>query len=137
MSEAPQVAIPIQVALRWSDQDLLGHVNNAKIMTLVEEARIRALTQIQHQVGWEGPLEMVLRTATTDFLRPVMYTDHVVVNVWVSKVGRTSFVLQHQLVQDGVVCATVEAVMVVFDSKQQTSVPIPESIRAAFQEINA
>ena len=31
----------MELQLRWSDEDALGHVNNARIVTLMEEARIR------------------------------------------------------------------------------------------------
>ena len=78
---------------------------------------------------------MVLRTAHTEFLRPVMYADCVTVNVWLSRIGNTSYVLQHELVQDDEVCVTVEAVVVVFDSKTQAAAPIPAPIRAAFETV--
>lgn len=70
MSQAPPNALEIPIELRWSDQDLLGHVNNAKLMTLAEEARIRSLERLRRQLRLEGPLDMVLRTTQTDFLRP-------------------------------------------------------------------
>lgn len=50
MSKAPQNALEIPIELRWSDQDLLGHVNNAKLMTLAEEARIRSLGRLREQL---------------------------------------------------------------------------------------
>ena len=56
MSNAPKNALPIEIQLRWSDQDLLAHVNNATIMTLVEEARIRAITDLQQRGELNGPL---------------------------------------------------------------------------------
>lgn len=31
----------ITLALRWSDQDANGHLNNARIVTLMEESRVR------------------------------------------------------------------------------------------------
>ena len=137
MSNAPKNALPIEIQLRWSDQDLLAHVNNATIMTLVEEARIRASTELQQRGQWNGPLEMVLRTATTEFLRPVMYEDSVVVNVWVSHIGNTSFVLQHELLQYGEICVTVEAVVVLFDVEKQASKPIPDPLRAVLETVSA
>lgn len=137
MSKAPKNALPVKIQLRWSDQDLLAHVNNATIMTLVEEARIRALTDLQQRAQWEGPSDMVLRTATTEFLRPVLYEDSVVVNVWISRIGNTSYVLQHELIQDGEICVTVEAVVVVFDAEKQVSMPIPDPIRAVFETVLA
>ena len=137
MSNAPSNALTIEIQLRWSDQDLLAHVNNATIMTLVEEARIRALHQLQKQAQWDGPLDMVLRTAQTEFLRPVMYEPSVTVNVWVSRIGNTSYVLQHELIQNGEICVTVEAVVVVFDSNKQAPMPIPDPIRAGFETVFA
>lgn len=137
MSQAPQNAININIALRWSDQDLLGHVNNAKIMTLVEEARIRTVAQLQQQGGCDGPLDMVLRTSQTDFLRPVLYTGNVEVNVWISRIGNTSYVMRHELVQDDQVCVTVEAVVVMFDSAKQAPMVIPDRIRRALESVSA
>lgn len=137
VSQAPANALPIEIQLRWSDQDLLAHVNNATIMRLAEEARIRALTQLQRSVGWEGPLDMVLRTAHTEFLRPVMYDDSITINVWVSRIGNSSFVLQHELVQDGEICVTIEAVVVAFDADNQAPMPLPDQIRAAFESVLA
>src|SRR5699024_1295251 len=43
-ADAPQNAFRCELQLRWSDQDLLGHVNNARTVTLAEEARVRADT---------------------------------------------------------------------------------------------
>ena len=137
MSNAPHNALPIEIQLRWSDQDLLAHVNNATIMTLVEEARIRAMTELQQHSEWNGSLDMVLRTATTQFLRPVMYEDSVTVNVWISRIGNTSFVLQHELLQDGEICVTVEAVVVLFDAEKQVSRQIPDTLRAVLESVSA
>jgi acyl-CoA thioesterase FadM len=33
--------------VRWSDQDMLGHVNNARLITLVEECRVRWMNEIR------------------------------------------------------------------------------------------
>lgn len=104
-------------------------------MTLLEEARIRALHVLQDRVQWTGPFDLVVRTAHTDFLLPVLYTDQLVVNVWVSRIGNSSFVLQHELVQGGNVCVTLEAVMVAFDAEQQRAATIPDPIRTALQSV--
>ena len=137
MSNAPKNALEVNIELRWSDQDLLGHVNNAKLMTLAEEARIRCVVRIQEQLEWTGPLDMVLRTTKTDFLRPVMYEGSVKVHVWVSRIGNTSYVMQHELLQNGDVCATVEATVVMFDSEKQVPMSLPDEIRAALESISA
>lgn len=137
MSQVPPNALEIPIELRWSDQDLLGHVNNAKLMTLAEEARIRSLERLRRQLRLEGPLDMVLRTTQTDFLRPVMYEDAIKVLVWISRIGNTSYVMQHELIQNGEVCVSVEAVVVMFDSQQQAPMPLPDEVRAALESMAA
>lgn len=137
MSQAPQNALEISIELRWSDQDLLGHVNNAKLMTLAEEARIRSLDRLRRQYELPGPLDMVLRTTHTDFLRPVMYEDAIKIMVWISRIGNTSYVMQHELIQNGEVCVNVEAVVVMFDSEKQAPMSLPDEVRTAFESVAA
>lgn len=137
MSNAPETCLEFDIELRWSDQDLLGHVNNAKLMTLAEEARIRALTQLQQRFNIQLSLDTVLRTTQTDFLRPVMYDGSVKIFIWISQIGNTSFVMQHELHQNGHKCVTVEAVVVLFDPETETSASIPDDMRAALESVAA
>src|SRR5699024_10843456 len=99
---------------------MMGHVNNARIMTLVEEARIRAMEQFQRKAGSDEPFGAVLRTTSTEFFRPVMYPDDVVIRIWVSRIGNTSFEMHHELSQNGKVAVTVEAVVVMVFNDQQS-----------------
>ena len=135
MSNAPQHAQEILIELRWSDQDLMGILNNAKLMTLVEEARVRSLDALLAQIDWSGSVDAVLRKVETDFLRPVHYKDAVKVLVWVSKIGNTSYTVQHELIQDGQVCMAVEAVVVLFDAENQAPQPIPDEVRAVLETV--
>lgn len=137
MSKAPENALEFNIELRWSDQDLMGHVNNARIMTLAEEARIRAMEQLQDAADTGESFEAVLRTSQTDFLAPLMYPDDVVVRIWMTRIGNTSFVMQHELSQNGQVAVTVEATVVMFSSKEQKSTPIPDNVRAALESTSA
>jgi len=137
MSQAPENALELNIELRWSDQDMMGHVNNARIMTLIEEARVRSMEQFQRQAGADEPFGAVLRTTSTEFFLPVMYPDDVVVRIWVSRIGNTSFVMQHELSQNGQVAVTVEAVVVVFSNEQQQPMPISENVRGALETVMA
>ncbi|GAA2027049.1 thioesterase family protein [Yaniella flava] len=137
MSKAPENAIELNIALRWSDQDLMGHVNNARIMTLAEEARIRVMGQLQRTAGTDEPFEAVLRTTNTDFLRPITYPEDIVVRIWISKIGNTSLVMHHELSQHGEVAVTVEAVVVMFSSELQAPTPITGQVREALESVSA
>ena len=50
--------LPVPVRIRWSDLDAYGHVNNAALLTLLEEARVTAF--------WAGGPEGSPTTAVID-----------------------------------------------------------------------
>lgn len=110
------IATPIDIELRWSDQDINGHVNNARILALVEEARIRT-AQLWHAStpGAEGP-KRVVRALNSIFDNEVHYGKETTVWVWVPKVGNTSFVIGQVLTQDDQPCVYTEATMVVVNA---------------------
>src|SRR5699024_7156615 len=45
--EASVATFEYSPEVRWSDQDMLGHVNNARLITLVEECRVRWMHEIR------------------------------------------------------------------------------------------
>lgn len=127
---APQ-AYRFEMQLRWSDQDLLGHVNNARIVTLAEEGRIRA-DQAWFADAAKGG-SRVVRTQRIDFDAPILYGHSLEISVWVARIGRTSFTLVHDLWQQGRRCALVEAVMVEVDAETGRPVVISDHDREIFQ----
>lgn len=137
MSNAPANALEVHVELRWSDQDLMGHVNNARIMTIIEEARVRAMDQLRRMAGVGGSFGAVLRTTNTEFLAPVMYPDEVVVRIWIERIGNTSFVMHHELNQNDQVAVTVDATVVMFSSESQKPMSIPDPVRTALESVSA
>ncbi|WP_334683684.1 acyl-CoA thioesterase [Arthrobacter sp. CAN_A214] len=40
MNPAPPAALRCAIALRWSDMDAYGHINNVQVLRILEEARI-------------------------------------------------------------------------------------------------
>lgn len=122
LAQIQMIATPIETSLRWSDQDINGHINNVRILTLMEEARIRA-TQLWTDTtpGTSGPRRLV-RAMNTEFTQEVVYARDTTVWVWIPRIGTTSFVFGHLLVQEEEPCVYTEATMVVLD---ETGAPRP------------
>lgn len=101
MSEAHQDAksVDIDLQLRWSDEDALGHVNNARVVTLMEEARLR-FTQPRSDSG-RFPFGTVVASMKVDYLRPLYYQPNMIVRLSVVRIGTKSFTLRHVGIQDG------------------------------------
>lgn len=133
MSNLQQIresATPIALQVRWSDLDTNGHVNNARIVSLFEEARIRA--REKWRAGGSDPLngQLLVRAQTTSFDNEVLYGPDTSILVWVTRIGNSSYVVGQLLLQDEQPCVYMEVTMVVVDS--QTGKPTRHS--TAFQQ---
>lgn len=126
----PTVAYRTTLQVRWSDQDLNGHVNNARVITLLEEARIEASRSWSRHSEDHRDLARVMRSMSVDFHRPVHYLAPLSAYVWVARLGNTSITIGHALVQDDVLCVACEAVMVLVDPTTGKPTPAPETMRA-------
>ena len=96
--------------VRWSDQDLYGHVNNARIVTLAEEARVRFGVETGPD-RTEQEARVVARQ-TVDYHAPVHYGPELTLKVGVLRVGGSSYTLRQQGHQNGRAVFTVDTVMV-------------------------
>jgi len=109
-------ATPVQVELRWSDQDVNGHVNNARILTVIEEARVRAVHQWTATMPDGTGYRRMVRALNTRFDREVQYGPETTVWVWIPRIGNTSYVVGHLLVQNNQPCVYTEVTIVVVDA---------------------
>jgi acyl-CoA thioester hydrolase len=116
----------IRVPVRWRDLDMLGHVNQSVYHEMLEEGRAGLVQQLQ--LGFS----FVMARIELDY-RSEIRKDHGEVEIVsrVGSVGRSSFVLEHEmLVGDGVVAATGNAVLVVWDAEARGSRPLTGDERA-------
>jgi len=118
--------------VRWDDIDAFGHVNNAKYLTYIQEARFQ-WSFYQYAAKNEKPtlVEMVVAKAEIDYLVPIYeggrYYD---VNLWVESIGNSSFVMGYEVVGDnGVVHAKVKSVQVAVSMETKKSRPLTEPER--------
>jgi acyl-CoA thioester hydrolase len=112
------------VQLRWSDPDSLGHVNHARALSLIEDARLAMVD------GSGGGL--ILARLEADYLRQLYYRpgERLCVTSWVTRLGTKSFTVRQELVQDGEVAIRADVVMVMFDFATDTSRPLTDEERA-------
>ena len=119
--------------VRWDDLDAMGHVNNAKYLTLAQEARFE-WSHMQHHVKGEKPgirdREMVVARAEVDFLKGItsggIFVDVV---LWVEKIGNSSFHMVYEISNSGELCARVRTVQVGVDHTAAKSRPLSDEER--------
>ncbi len=79
----------LNIPLRWSDMDAFGHLNNARIFTYFEEARIRMLED--HAGDWTGEAGPVVVHAACTYKRPIVHPSTLVIHLGTDAPSRTSF----------------------------------------------
>lgn len=106
-----------QVAMRWSDMDAYGHVNNVQFLTYVEEARVEMFKSVPLSGIDQVAAGILVAHSEIRYRRPLRHRhEPVPIDVWVTKIGGASFTLGYQVYdEDGVVYATAGSTMVPYD----------------------
>lgn len=122
-----------QTQIRWSDTDLVGHVNNLAFGAYCELGRAHFMSRIANQTALDGPL-FVLARLTIDFVQEMHWPGMVDIGTGVISLGNTSMTLGNGIFLDGTCRGTGQATMVYIDRTVRKPTPIPEELRARFQE---
>ena len=93
---APFVA---QVPLRWTDQDVYRHINNARAVTLLEEARVALVFDAAEAAGVSGLRDGLLVVGLhVDYRRQIPYrADGLRVTMQVDEVRAASFRIVYEM----------------------------------------
>ena len=121
----------IPIALRWSDLDALNHVNNARYLTFLEQARIEWFDTVDEpwMTDEMGP---VVATATLNFRRPIEYPASIAVELFTERLGNTSVTIGHRIVAaDGTLYCDGHVVAVWINRRSGKPVPLPAAVRRA------
>ena len=104
------------VSVRWSDMDAYGHINNARFLTLYEEARV-AMFFVGARKHGLGSFEegIVIARHEIDYLRPVNYGEPVRIEMWVSQLRAASFTVSYELFDDGALASRAKSVCVPYN----------------------
>lgn len=126
--------------LRWSDLDAYGHVNNARFLTLYEEARVALMFSGGRAWGVSSFADgVVIRRHEVDYLRPVDYAmgrataeeaPMVRIEMWIPEIRVSSFTVAYELFDGEVLASRARSVLVPFDLEQQRPRRITDAERA-------
>jgi acyl-CoA thioester hydrolase len=115
------------VAVRYSDLDTFGHVNNAVYATLCEEARVHYFRDVMGLSVHE--ISFVIARLELDYERAIPDVGEAVIAVDITGFGRTSFTMGYELRHGGETVATAETVQVMVDDEGRPT-EIPDGWRA-------
>lgn len=100
-----RLAVPVTV--RWSDLDAYGHVNNAALLTLLEEARITAFwsggpagspeTAIIDAAPGATSLTIIARQESEYLAQIPHHREPIVVDTWIGRIGGASMLVCYEV----------------------------------------
>ena len=129
-----------ECALRWSDMDTYGHVNNSRFLTLYEEARVALFFVGARRLGLTSFEDgIVIARHEVDYLRPVDYgigpdgqprPPLVRIELWVEEVRASRFTVVYELFDGAALASRARSVCVPFSLHGQYPRRLTEAERA-------
>ena len=131
-SEHKQLA-RVSISVRWRDMDAMGHVNNAKYVSYLEEARVRWMLGVEG-VSLSDRIVPVVAATNVNYRLPIVWPNDIVVELFVERLGNSSVTIGHRIVDqqdESKLYSDGNVVVVWMDAQTGKSAPLPEAVREA------
>jgi acyl-CoA thioester hydrolase len=115
------------LSIRWSDCDMLQHVNNVNFFRYFEEARIEWIISLRSK-GFKN-FSCVVAATDCVFLKPITFPSNLEIKIFGGDAGNKSMVTRTELYVSGVLHAKGNTTLVFVNPETGDSVTIPEDIR--------
>ena len=126
---------PLKIQVRFSDLDILGHVNNVIYLSYFEMARIHYFTAL---VGpnWDWLKEgVVLVKNDVEYHVPILLHDEPKIFLFVTEIRNKSFSLAYKIMINEKLHTTGGSTLVCFNSAIQQSIVIPPIMREGLSKL--
>ncbi len=131
----------LEIDVRFSDTDARGHVNNAVYLTYCEIGRIKYWTDVTGEAFTSvaaAAESLILAEARITYRAQTFYGEVVSVQTRATRIGRSSFTLEHRLVAAAPgdkprLVAVSDSILVRFDYVAESAIPLSDEQVAAIE----
>jgi acyl-CoA thioester hydrolase len=117
------------IEVRFRDFDSMGHVNNSVFLSYLEMLRINYVQQVfKIKILTPNDFSFILANVTIDYKYPIE-VQHIKGEIWVSRIGTSSFEFSYKLYNDKHIFALAKTTQVSYDYKSRTKIPIPTNMK--------
>lgn len=133
---APQpMALADQV--RFSEIDMLHHVNNKAYFDWFEATRVQYSTHLANRHFDSNDLpRVVIRNASVRYVKEILPGESYVTTARVKTFRNTSYLMEQQVWAGGELRATLDVVLVLRTQDGAAGYPIPDSLKKQFMELD-
>lgn len=126
---------PAKIQVRYSDLDLMGHVNNSVYLSYFEMARVHYFKQLVG-VNWDWRKEGVLLVRNEiDYLKPILLNDEPEVHMTLEKIGEKSISLLYEIKVNQEVYTKGKSILVCFNAEEGKTIQVPKVIVEAMEKL--
>lgn len=126
---------PARIHVRFSDLDVMGHVNNSIYLSYFEIARVHYFAQLMGTEWNWRTAGVVLAKNEVEYIKPILLHHEPHVSVFTERVGSKSFTLSYEIRVEGEIHAKGGSVLVCFDSDKGETILIPEVMKEALVQM--
>jgi acyl-CoA thioester hydrolase len=134
--EKKKLVYEMLIPIRWGDMDALGHLNNGSYFRYLESIRVDWMYAVggKPDPKGEGP---VIVNAFCNFYKQLEYPGNVLVRMYVSDPGRTTFETWATMAREEapeVICAAGGATTIWVDFPAQKAKTLPDWLRLLVED---
>ena len=124
---------PIKIQVRFSDLDVLGHVNNSVYLSYFEIARVAFFSPLMG-LDWDWQKKGVLiKKNEIEYFSPILLHQEPEISIYTRSIGTKSFILEYDLYVNEKLSSTGSSVLVCYNSFSQTTINVPDEMRLVLE----
>lgn len=126
---------PARIHVRFSDLDVLGHVNNSIYLSYFEIARVHYFAALLGK-NWDWTNNgVILAKNEVEYHKPIVLHDAPFVHVYLDHIGEKSFTLSYEIKVVDALHTTGKSTLVCFDSSKHATIPIDPVMKEALNQL--
>lgn len=126
---------PAKIQVRFSDIDVMGHVNNAVYLSYFEMTRVHYFRELLGlEWDWKSYGVLLVRNEI-DYIKPILIQHVPEIHMYFEGAGSKSISLSYEVKVDGEIYTKGISVLVSFDSRIGKTTVIPEEMRTALENL--
>jgi acyl-CoA thioester hydrolase len=126
---------PAKIQVRFSDLDVMGHVNNSVYLSYFEMTRVHYFRELLG-LNWDWRTEGVLLVRNeVDYVKPILLHHQPEIYMTLEKIGEKSISFLYEIKVDGELFTKGKSVLVCFNAEEGKTIPVPESMSEALQRL--
>ena len=126
---------PIEIQIRFSDVDVMGHVNNAVYLSYFEYTRLYYFEElVGPQWNWIEQGILLVKNEV-EYLKPLLLKDKATIEMSIGEIGNKSFTFHYELRVNDLVYTKALSTLVCYNSKESKTISIPEKMKYSFSQL--